>query len=68
MTGSTLYEAVEPHALWSRLLSVVLSDITSGQPNGEVRLGCRSPLDIKLTITSKGMWHGPVSPPTIPRS
>ncbi|OJT08448.1 Protein dopey [Trametes pubescens] len=37
MTGSTLYEAVEPHALWSRLLSVVLSDITSGQANGE---GC----------------------------
>ncbi|KAI0334441.1 hypothetical protein GY45DRAFT_1318466 [Cubamyces sp. BRFM 1775] len=37
MTGSTLYEAVEPHALWSRLLSAVLSDLKPGQCNRE---GC----------------------------
>lgn len=68
MTGSTLYEAVEPHALWSRLLSVVLSDITSGQANSEVRLGCHSPLDIELTRIFIGMRNGPVYPTTIPRS
>ncbi|KAI9057020.1 hypothetical protein FKP32DRAFT_1598504 [Trametes sanguinea] len=31
MTGSTLYEAVEPHALWSRLLGVVLADLDRKQ-------------------------------------
>ncbi|KAI0660570.1 Dopey, N-terminal-domain-containing protein [Cubamyces menziesii] len=37
MTGSTLYEAVEPHALWSRLLSAMLADLKPGQCNRE---GC----------------------------
>ncbi|CDO73123.1 hypothetical protein BN946_scf185007.g177 [Trametes cinnabarina] len=31
MTGSTLYEAVEPHALWSRLLGVLLADLNRKQ-------------------------------------
>ncbi|KAI0361079.1 hypothetical protein OH77DRAFT_1391372 [Trametes cingulata] len=37
MTGSTLYEAVEQRALWSRLLSAVLADLTSKKGNSE---GC----------------------------
>ncbi|KAI8981167.1 Dopey, N-terminal-domain-containing protein [Trametes punicea] len=37
MTGSTLYEAVEPHALWSRLLGVVLADMKSQRGHRE---GC----------------------------
>ncbi len=34
MTGSTLYEAVEQHALWNRLLTAIISDLDSG--NNEV--------------------------------
>ncbi|KAI0783393.1 Dopey, N-terminal-domain-containing protein [Abortiporus biennis] len=30
MTGSTLYEAVEPHALWKQMLKAVLADISNG--------------------------------------
>ncbi|KAI0639909.1 Dopey, N-terminal-domain-containing protein [Trametes polyzona] len=37
MTGSTLYEAVEPHALWSRLLRAIVADLTSRQARSE---GC----------------------------
>ncbi|KAI0756510.1 Dopey, N-terminal-domain-containing protein [Daedaleopsis nitida] len=37
MTGSTLYEAVDQHALWNRLLVAILSDMDSGQSQGE---GC----------------------------
>ncbi|KAI0375501.1 hypothetical protein BV20DRAFT_986250 [Pilatotrama ljubarskyi] len=37
MTGSTLYEAVEQRALWSRLLSAVLADLASKKGNSE---GC----------------------------
>ncbi|KAI0830814.1 Dopey, N-terminal-domain-containing protein [Trametes gibbosa] len=37
MTGSTLYEAVEPHALWNRLLTVVIADLTSRRSTSE---GC----------------------------
>ncbi|KAH9858301.1 Dopey, N-terminal-domain-containing protein [Lenzites betulinus] len=37
MTGSTLYEAVEPHALWNRLLSVVIADLTNRRAHSE---GC----------------------------
>ncbi|KAI0803164.1 Dopey, N-terminal-domain-containing protein [Irpex lacteus] len=33
ITASTLYEAVEPHALWKELLNAVLSDILSEQGN-----------------------------------
>lgn len=36
ITASTLYEAVEPHALWKELLNAVLSDILSEQGNQQV--------------------------------
>ncbi|RDX51932.1 hypothetical protein OH76DRAFT_1400831 [Lentinus brumalis] len=37
MTGSTLYEAVEQHALWNRLLTAVMADLDPAQPQKE---GC----------------------------
>ncbi|EJF67133.1 hypothetical protein DICSQDRAFT_151482 [Dichomitus squalens LYAD-421 SS1] len=37
MTGSTLYEAVEQHALWNRLLVAVMADLNSGQGSSQ---GC----------------------------
>lgn len=36
MTGSTLYEAVEQHALWNRLLGAVMSDMTATDGDREV--------------------------------
>ncbi len=36
MTGSTLYEAVEQHALWNRLLTAVMADLDPAQPQKEV--------------------------------
>lgn len=53
MTGSTLYEAVEPHALWSRLLDVVLSDLISKRANSEVSSGERNS-DVVLTGSVQG--------------
>ena len=37
ITASTLYEAVEPHAMWKELLNTVLSDILSQKPTQQVR-------------------------------
>ena len=37
MTGSTLYEAVEQHALWNRLLTEIMSDFDPSKGNREVR-------------------------------
>ena len=36
MTASTLYEAVEPHVLWKRLLSAVFDEITGDGTQTEV--------------------------------
>lgn len=38
MTASTLYEAVEPLALYKQLLAAVLSDITADADRSEVRI------------------------------
>ncbi|KAG6851405.1 hypothetical protein H0H93_005803 [Arthromyces matolae] len=35
MTASTLYEAVEPHILWKRLLAAVFNEISGGQSDVE---------------------------------
>lgn len=37
MTANTLYEAVEPHIIWRRLLSAVFQEIVSGDQQFEVR-------------------------------
>ena len=64
MTGGTLYEAVEPHALWNRLLSVIMSDLDS--PN-EVKYGksCASTLVFTAGV---GLWDGQVPPDEVPRT
>ena len=36
MTASTLYDAVEPHALWKELLQAIVADITSISDHVEV--------------------------------
>jgi len=36
MTANTLYEAVEPHIIWKRLLSVVFQEIINGGEQFEV--------------------------------
>lgn len=36
MTASTLYEAVEPHALWKELLQATVNDIASPEDHSEV--------------------------------
>ena len=36
MTGSTMYEAVEPQALWKQLLRAALSDICAEEDRIEV--------------------------------
>lgn len=38
MTAGTLYEAVEPHAMWKELLQVMVSDIVAAQDRADVSL------------------------------
>lgn len=37
MTASTLYEAVDQHALWNRLLVAIISDLNFSQRSSQVR-------------------------------
>lgn len=39
LTATTLYEAVEPHALWKQLLKVVFSDLSADDEHLEVLTG-----------------------------
>ena len=36
MTAGTLYEAVEPHALWKELLQAVIADVAAVGDRSEV--------------------------------
>ena len=51
MTGSTLYEAVEQHALWNRLLAAIISDLDSG--TSEV-MECHSSKEACTDLGTKG--------------
>jgi hypothetical protein len=38
MTASTLYEAVEPHIVWKKLLAAILSELIGDGLRNEVRV------------------------------
>lgn len=55
MTASTLYEAVEPHLLWTQLFSILLSNVTSENNGQEV---CLLPNTISIMEMSSNLsWY-----------
>ena len=45
MTAGTLYEAVEPHAMWKELLQVTVADIVAAEDRVDVRFLPRNTAD-----------------------
>ena len=68
MTGSTLYEAVEQHALWNRLLTAVIADLDPTQSQKEVRDVCPVIVCCLTHPTLEGMCDGQISIDDIPHT